>query len=88
MCWEFGTSTMPVEVARGKSAVRHSWRRWSAGHDTDARGVVVEVTAEHSEPPVHGQSIITTIDLPIQIETERIVDELMDRWKPKGHAPS
>jgi cell division protein FtsI/penicillin-binding protein 2 len=50
----------------------------------DARGIVVEVAAEQSSSPDHGQTVVSTIDLLMQIETERYVDELMEAWKPVG----
>lgn len=50
----------------------------------DARGKVIEVAAERSTPPVHGQAVISTIDLLSQIETERQLDALMEEWKPLG----
>ena len=50
----------------------------------DARGIVVEVAAEQSSSPDHGQTVVSTIDLLMQIETERNLDELMADWKPVG----
>ena len=50
----------------------------------DARGIVMEVTAERSHSPKHGQTVISTIDLLMQIETERQLDVLMEEWKPIG----
>lgn len=50
----------------------------------DARGIVMEVAAEQSRPPQHGQSVVSTIDLMIQIRTEEHMDQLMDQWKPLG----
>ena len=50
----------------------------------DARGKVMEVAAERSEPPKHGQTVISTIDLLTQIETERQLDLLVEEWKPVG----
>lgn len=50
----------------------------------DARGIVMEVAAEQSRPPQHGQSVVSTIDLMIQIRTEEHLDQLMDQWKPLG----
>ncbi len=45
----------------------------------DARGIVMEVAAEQSSSPDHGQTVVSTIDLLMQIETERYVDELMEQ---------
>ena len=50
----------------------------------DARGKVMEVAAERSESPKHGQTVISTIDLLTQIETERQLDLLVEEWKPVG----
>ncbi len=50
----------------------------------DARGIIIEVAAERSESPVHGQTVMSTLDLPIQIETERQLDQLVDEWAPVG----
>ncbi len=50
----------------------------------DARGIVVEVAAEQSLSPDHGRTVVSTIDLLTQIETERQIDALMDQWKPRG----
>ena len=50
----------------------------------DARGIVMEVAAEQSSSPDHGQTVVSTIDLLMQIETEHYVDELMEQWKPVG----
>lgn len=50
----------------------------------DARGIVMEVTAERSLSPKHGQTVVSTIDLLTQIETERQLDALMEEWQPIG----
>jgi len=50
----------------------------------DARGIIMEVAAERSRAPVHGQTVVSTIDLLTQIETERQLDVLMEEWKPLG----
>ncbi|MEZ6062545.1 MAG: penicillin-binding protein 2 [Planctomycetaceae bacterium] len=50
----------------------------------DARGVVVEVEAARSKVPEHGRTVISTLDLLTQIETERQLDELVRRWQPVG----
>lgn len=50
----------------------------------DARGMVVEVEAAESQTPVHGQSVVCTIDLLTQLAIENQLDELMDRWRPTG----
>lgn len=50
----------------------------------DARGIVMEVAAERSQAPVHGKTVVSTIDLLTQIETERQLDLLMEKWQPVG----
>ena len=50
----------------------------------DARGVVMEVAASESQAPVHGRSVICTIDLLTQLSIEHHLDKLMDRWQPVG----
>ena len=50
----------------------------------DARGIVMEVAVERSDAPVHGQTVVSTIDLLTQIETERQLDALMNEWRPVG----
>ena len=44
----------------------------------------MEVAAERSHAPIHGQTVVSTLDLLTQIETERQLDRLMDEWKPIG----
>lgn len=50
----------------------------------DARGVVMEVEASESQTPVHGRSLICTIDLLTQLFIERHLDKVMERWQPLG----
>ena len=50
----------------------------------DALGVVVEVEASESRTPVHGRSVVTTIDLLAQLTIERQLDDIMERWEPVG----
>ncbi len=52
----------------------------------DARGVVVEVESAASITPVHGRSVVCTIDLLTQIALERQLEHIMDRWTPVGGA--
>ncbi len=63
-------------VIRGQDGTRVMTR--------DALGIVMEVAAERSRSPVQGQSVISTIDLLTQIETERQLDLLMSKWEPVG----
>lgn len=50
----------------------------------DARGIVMEVAAERSVPPEHGRTVISTIELLTQMETERQLDLLVEQWNPVG----
>ena len=65
----------------------HEMIRGVDGHRVmtrDARGIVMEVAADRSHSPKHGQTVVSTIDLLTQIETERQLDALMEDWKPIG----
>ncbi len=74
----------------GKGGLEQSLTTLIRGEDgsrvmtRDARGVVIEVAAERSKSPSHGQTVVSTIDLLIQIETERQLDALMEEWRPLG----
>lgn len=74
----------------GKGGLEQSLNTLIRGEDgsrvmtRDARGIVIEVAAERSRSPSHGQTVVSTIDLLIQIETERQLDALMEEWKPLG----
>jgi len=50
----------------------------------DARGMILEVDPDLSRPPVAGQSVISSLDLDVQRETERELDALMQQWQPRG----
>lgn len=50
----------------------------------DARGKVVEVALDRSRTPEHGRTVISTLDILIQIQTERLLSELVERWQPIG----
>ena len=50
----------------------------------DALGVVMEVEASESQTPVHGRSVVSTIDLLAQLTVERQLDDIMNRWEPVG----
>ena len=61
---------------RGKDGLRMMTR--------DARGMVVEVEADRSQTPTHGRTVISTLDVLTQIQTERLLEQLMHRWSPLG----
>jgi cell division protein FtsI (penicillin-binding protein 3) len=50
----------------------------------DARGMILEVDTDLSKPPVAGRSVVCSIDLPLQQDTERQLDALMETWRPRG----
>lgn len=50
----------------------------------DARGLVMEVATEKSQSPVHGQTVLCSLDLLLQVRVERQLNQLVQRWKPKG----
>lgn len=50
----------------------------------DARGLVMEVTTENSQPPIHGQTVLCSLDLLLQIRVEQHLQQLVERWAPKG----
>lgn len=50
----------------------------------DARGIVVEVEAARSQSPKHGHTVVTSLDIITQIQAERLLSDLMARWKPLG----
>ncbi|MCH2202073.1 MAG: penicillin-binding protein 2, partial [Fuerstiella sp.] len=71
----------------GLEQSRNALIRGNDGHRVmarDARSVVVEVEATESQTPVHGQSVICTIDLLTQLTIEHQLDEVMRRWQPIG----
>lgn len=74
----------------GHGGLEESLNDHIRGHDgqrvmtRDALGVVVEVEASESRTPVHGRSVVTTIDLLAQLTIERQLDDIMERWEPVG----
>ena len=50
----------------------------------DARGYVLDILEEVTEPPVHGRPLRLTIDLGLQAFTEDHADRLMDQWRAKS----
>jgi len=71
----------------GLEQSRHDVIRGADGNRVmtrDARGIVMEVAAERSQAPRHGKTVISTLDLLTQVETERQLDLLMEQWKPVG----
>lgn len=50
----------------------------------DARGLVMEVATEKSQSPIHGQTVLCSLDLLLQVRVEQQLNQLVERWKPKG----
>lgn len=50
----------------------------------DARGFVVDVLEEVTQPPRHGQTITLTLDATIQHITEDRLDTLVAEWRPQS----
>jgi cell division protein FtsI (penicillin-binding protein 3) len=50
----------------------------------DARGIVIEVEAALSKTPQHGQTVVSTLDILTQVQAERELDKLVQRWQPLG----
>ncbi|MEZ6124429.1 MAG: penicillin-binding protein 2 [Planctomycetaceae bacterium] len=64
------------DVIRGQDGTRVMTR--------DAKGVVVEVASQKSVTPQHGRTVMTTLDVLMQLQTERLLQQLMERWRPMG----
>lgn len=50
----------------------------------DARGLVMEVATEKSQTPIHGQTVLCSLDLILQVSVEQHLKQLVERWKPIG----
>ncbi|MFK7817395.1 MAG: peptidoglycan D,D-transpeptidase FtsI family protein [Planctomycetaceae bacterium] len=48
----------------------------------DARGAVIDIRPD--EAPRHGATIVTTIDSTLQVQVEKQLDEIVERWAPTG----
>lgn len=64
------------QILKGTAGVRRFVR--------DARGVILEVLEEVTQPPVHGESITLSIDTLLQLRTEAVLDQLMNEQQPVG----
>ena len=64
------------DLIRGRDGTRVMTR--------DARGIVIEVEAARSETPQHGQTVLSTLDILTQVQAERELDKLVQRWQPQG----
>ncbi len=50
----------------------------------DARGYVIEVLEEVTQPPQHGGTVMLTMDADIQRAAEARLDALVERWRPRS----
>ncbi|MFN0056323.1 MAG: peptidoglycan D,D-transpeptidase FtsI family protein [Planctomycetales bacterium] len=64
------------DLLRGRDGVRELVQ--------DARGRVIEVRETSRSPVQNGQTVVLTLDAVVQVYTERALDEVMERWKPKS----
>jgi len=54
--------------------------------DKDASGYWIALGKRILDPPVHGESIVLTLDTNIQYKLEEKLNELMEKWKPESAA--
>lgn len=69
----------------GVEQARDRLLRGTAGRRTmirDARGRVVELLDGNLVPPTPGKTLRLTLDVVVQMEVEREIDALLERWKP------
>ncbi len=77
---------------RGRGGLEQAWDVRLRGVDgertlrRDARGYVVDILDEVSRQPEHGSTVVSTIDLLLQIEAEEVADRVMEQWLPKSAA--
>jgi len=64
------------EYLKGENGVRRFVR--------DARGVVLEVLEEVTQPPRNGNTVVLTIDTVMQLHTENSLDDLIAEHHPVG----
>ncbi|MEY4188515.1 MAG: Penicillin-binding protein 2 [Planctomycetota bacterium] len=75
---------------RGKGGLEEALDQELRGEDglrvlaRDARGVLMEVDEQRSKSPRPGRAVVSSLDLPLQIRTEELLDELVNQWHPKG----
>lgn len=50
----------------------------------DARGNVVEILEEVTQPPQNGKTLVLTIDTVMQLQTENVIDQLVSEYQPVG----
>jgi cell division protein FtsI/penicillin-binding protein 2 len=63
-------------LLRGRDGIRRFVR--------DARGFVLDILEEVTQPPVDGTSIILTIDTVMQLHVEQQLDDLMEKHRARG----
>jgi cell division protein FtsI (penicillin-binding protein 3) len=50
----------------------------------DARGRVIDVETETDRPAEHGRTVVLSLDVIIQLYTERELDRVMEEWRPSS----
>lgn len=50
----------------------------------DARGAVLEVLEEVTQPPQNGKTVVLTLDIVMQLRTEHALDDLVEEHRPVG----
>jgi cell division protein FtsI (penicillin-binding protein 3) len=74
----------------GQQGVERTLQSRLAGRDgsrtlvRDARGYVLDILEEVTQPPEHGSPVRLTIDLDLQAAAERQLDDVIDRWKARS----
>lgn len=72
----------------GRGGAEEAFDRLLRGSDgqrrmvRDARGYVIEVLEEVTQPPRHGETVVLTIDSVVQLIAERQLDVIMREWSP------
>ena len=75
---------------QGRGGIEQTFNEQLQGHDgkrrfvRDARGHVLDVLEEVTQPPVDGAEITLTLDAVIQLRLEQQLDELVKQYSPCG----
>ena len=74
----------------GRGGAEQSFNKYLTGTDgkrqfvRDARGNVLEILEEVTQPPENGKTVALTIDTVLQLHTEQALDELLVEHNPVG----
>jgi len=72
----------------GRDGVERGWNQYLRGTDgrrvsiRDAHGKVLRIKHHESSEPIHGRTVVTTLDMAIQHFAEEGLDDVMAKWKP------